>query len=1370
LSSEDPTRASVPESPASVFRALSRLGDVRSRVVLEPLDEGPAMETQDASAEGRYLVLGEIARGGVGIVLRSRDVDLGRDVAMKVLRDEFAENDDVLQRFIEEAQIGGQLQHPGIVPVYEMGLNKEGRPYFTMKLIKGKTLTKLLLERDSPQKHRRRLLQVFESVCETLAYTHARGVVHRDLKPSNIMVGAFGQVLVVDWGLAKVRSRGGVADEREARKSLQAQTVIATVRSESDSGGSMVGSVIGTPGYMPPEQARGDVEQMDERSDVFALGAILCEILTGKPPYVGTDKEMIIQAARAQLDDARERLRKSGADEALIALTDACLSPAPLSRPRDAGEILAELSKHFADVENRAQEARRAATAAGIRAEEARRSRKLTSYIAAAIVAVLLIAGGSGIWLVGAREARLANVRANVADAMGEAEALLGRASTSGDVEVWSEAVLAARRAQDLAEDGDADAETVAAVGDLLAEIQSGEARAREAEGEQQRRAQLLRRLDALRLDAWNLDPGDAAARYAQAFGEYGIDPDELGRAEVVARIRDAGPELSVRLATSMDAWAAARRRAGLSDGVYRDIARTADDDPWRTALRDAGGLDDLRRLAAKDDLGSLPLESLSTLATSLADAGDIDAAAAVAARILRHHPDDLWAHSQYAIWLVSGRTPRPEDAVEHSTVAIALRPDVAEAWANHAWVLSAAGDYYEARSACEQSIRIEPENPLAHALLGHIDGLIGDREAAVVSFERAIETKPELAIARLWFGDLLWRMGRVDEAHEQFREAVRLEGRSARAHADYGRFLFETGSFAEGVREMQAAVEADPGYVPVRALLGSALTSLGDDEAATAHLAAALAMRPTNLVYVVALAANAEARGQHEEALEHRRRAVDRAPTDLINRQGLIQSLGRLGRWDDAVIEAYRMRARVRNVASEAITAETLFSRGRLAPRPAADEDLDEADRMCAGLARSTAASARAFALGLQGKILQRRDAGGFLRAEEPIRRARDAELSLYLRTARVQAYEHARSMRTVVDRVGLDAIDEGTHDPASASEALTCARAAYARGRYAAAARYGEQALSMAPDVEELEEDARVFVARCAVLAAAGKGEDGGRIGPRETRRLRGRALDWLSDELDRWTTRLESSPREHVVRVRAELRSWLTDADLAFVRAEGHLADLTSKERDEYRRLWEDVVVTLAQEGRARFALLTASEGAHETLLELLEEEMRLTASSLQLARLAWRVRGRLYGPEQATGPRDCPRSGDLAGTWSPLEVDAGEEWLELDFARPDRARELRVFTTQGANAISRVDVMEEGGRWSNVWEGLTPVTDALRPATFDLTEIEGRIASVRVEFRTDRAKGKWTLVDAVELVGDDGGQWAVDARASSTYADR
>jgi hypothetical protein len=158
---------------------------------------------------GRYAVGKKLGHGGIAEVYCALDADFGRDLAFKVLRPEHRQNDELIRRFLEEAQISGRLAHPGIVPVHDLGRLPDRRPFFTMKLVQGQTLADLLKQRTNPQDDLPRFLTIFEQVCQTLAYAHAAGVIHRDLKPHNIMVGAFGEVQVLDWGFAKVLGTNG---------------------------------------------------------------------------------------------------------------------------------------------------------------------------------------------------------------------------------------------------------------------------------------------------------------------------------------------------------------------------------------------------------------------------------------------------------------------------------------------------------------------------------------------------------------------------------------------------------------------------------------------------------------------------------------------------------------------------------------------------------------------------------------------------------------------------------------------------------------------------------------------------------------------------------------------------------------------------------------------------------------------------------------------------------------------------------------------------------------------------------------------------------------------------------------------------------
>ena len=302
---------------------------------------------------GRYQLQGEIARGGMGAIIKGRDVDLGRELAIKVLLESHQGDPQVIRRFVEEAQIGGQLQHPGVVPVYELGTFPDRRPYFAMKLVKGRTLASMLHERTDPTDDLPRFLASSSTSARRWPMPMRGGdpprfeAVERD-------GGSFGEVQVMDWGLAKVLPQGGIADEAAAQPVHE--TVIATVRSGSAGSGSEseAGSVLGTPAYMAPEQARGELERVDERADVFGLGAILCEILTGRPPYAGSTRgEIRAQAARGDLADALTQLEASAAELELVSLTKACLAAEVERRPRNAGEVAGRVTAYLAGVQER---------------------------------------------------------------------------------------------------------------------------------------------------------------------------------------------------------------------------------------------------------------------------------------------------------------------------------------------------------------------------------------------------------------------------------------------------------------------------------------------------------------------------------------------------------------------------------------------------------------------------------------------------------------------------------------------------------------------------------------------------------------------------------------------------------------------------------------------------------------------------------------------------------------------------------------------------------------------------------------------------------------------------------------------------------
>ena len=278
--------------------------DEQVTVSLDPPSDNPASSARlqklssRATHARRYQLLGEVAHGGMGAILRVWDEDLHRHLAMKVIlgQGDGASGErpavpaEILQRFLDEAQISGQLDHPGVVPVHELGIDDHGKAYFTMRLVKGRDLKEIieLVHACREGWTRTRALEIIIKVCDTLAYAHAKNVIHRDLKPSNVMVGRYGEVYVMDWGLAKVL---GQEDRRDIRiQSDNSRTEIKTDRSDDSSEGSplvtMDGAVVGTPAYMPPEQGAGRIEELGPSSDVYSVGAMLYHLLAGHAPYL----------------------------------------------------------------------------------------------------------------------------------------------------------------------------------------------------------------------------------------------------------------------------------------------------------------------------------------------------------------------------------------------------------------------------------------------------------------------------------------------------------------------------------------------------------------------------------------------------------------------------------------------------------------------------------------------------------------------------------------------------------------------------------------------------------------------------------------------------------------------------------------------------------------------------------------------------------------------------------------------------------------------------------------------------------------------------------------------------------------------------
>jgi serine/threonine-protein kinase len=874
--------ASIPD--ADVERSVAALPDTPAR----PTRVAPAAEdfstVPPAACAGRNILYEEIGCGGIGRVLRGRDAELRRDLAVKVLRDEYRNDAKVQRRFVEEAQISGQLQHPGVVPIHELGRFPDGQPYFTMKLVKGRTLAALLNEHPDPGQDLSRFLTIFQQVCQTVAYAHSKGVIHRDLKPANIMVGAFGEVQVMDWGLAKVlTTEGGDAEATTAR------TVIRTVRAGSTTDEDGGTGVVGTPAYMAPQQARGEIGTVDKRADVFGLGAILCVILTGRPPFVGDSREQVLRlAAAGDLAEAFARLAGCQADRELVALCQACLAPEREDRPADASVLATRLAAYQAAVEARlrrrrlrVRRARLRRAAALARAASERRARRRTRALAVTLLALVVVGAGAGLLL--QRQAqREGEQRQAVAFALEKAVVLREQSR-------WREAAAVLEQAR----------QGLGAAGpdDLRQRLEGAAAD-----------LALVKRLDAIRQRraGWvedHFDNETAERDYAAAFEETGLGKpadDEAVVAEQVRTSAVAGP-----LVAALDDWASIAK-AQESRRWLVAVARLADPDPWRDRVRKifVQGERQLMRALADEALGDggarigelspQLLEAMAAYQGYGADAVPLLRAAR------RRYPSDFWLNLHLANALC--RAKQFEEAVGYDQAAVALRPDAAAAHNNLGRSLNLVKRRDEAIAEYRKAVEIDPRLAYAHANLGHCLAVKHEWDEAIIEHRKAIDINPKYARAYTQLGLTLLQKGDLDAAIEEHRKAIDMDPKSAGTHRGLGLALAAKDNLEEAISALRKAIDIEPKSAESHHYLGLTLHAKGDLDGAVAEERKAIEIDPSYAKAYHGLGSALQAKGDLTGAVAAYCEAIKLDPKDAEAHHGLASALQRQGASQEAI------------------------------------------------------------------------------------------------------------------------------------------------------------------------------------------------------------------------------------------------------------------------------------------------------------------------------------------------------------------------------------------------------------------------------------------------------------------------------------